>query len=277
MAPLLTRPGSSILPSPRVRGLAPQVPVPLYAAILLLSLALLPGCGKKGALVPPEALVPAPVSDLSVAQKGGRFEVSWTAPSKEVGGSRLTDLAGFLLFKRALLPPSQDCEACPGAYPAPTRIDLDYPKNVRRLGDSFLFDDFDLKKGASYRYKVRSFTRDGAQSGDSNLARRTAVTAPLPPVVEALPSATGVVLAFVALPPEEGSLLGYNIYRAKAGGATPLSPLNREPVTGPTFEDKGVLVGERYSYTVTSLAKVGDETVESAPSNLVEGAIVDRD
>lgn len=255
---------------------------------VVLGLVLLSGCGKKGALIPPEALAPASVSDLAVAQKGGRFQVSWSAPSKEQGGAPLKDLAGFLLFKRMLLPPAQDCETCPSAYSQLAKIDLDYLQGVRRVGNLFLVDDADLKKGKSYQYKVRSFTADGTQSRDSNVARRSAVTAPLPPVLEALSSETGVVLAFVALPPEEGTLIGYNVYRSKiaetpsastsaTAPAELISPLNATPITGTTFEDKGLLVGARYSYIVTTLAAVNGETVESAPSNQAEGAIVDRD
>ena len=250
---------------------------------LILGFALLSGCGKKGALVPPEALAPAPVSDLAIAQKGARFEVTWSAPSREEGGAPLRDLAGFLLFRRTLLPPAEDCEECPGAYSQLARIDLDFPQGVRRIGNRLLVDDYTPKKGKSYQYKVRAFTTGGARSRDSNLARRAAVTPPLPPVVEALSSATGVVLAFVAPPPEEGSLIGYNIYRsrlsasAEATADLTLSPLNAAPVTGTTYEDKEILVGERYSYTVTSLAAVNGETVQSAPSNPAEGGILERD
>ena len=250
---------------------------------VILGLSLLAGCGRKGALVPPEALVPAQVSDLAVAQKGGRFQVSWTAPSKEEGGAPLRDLAGFLLFRRVLLPPAEDCEQCPGAYSQLARVELDYPQGARRTGNRFLIDDADLIKGKSYGYKLRSFTTKGAQSKDSNLARRSAVTPPLPPVLEALSSGSSVVLAFVALPPEEGAPIGYNIYRSASAEAAaeptaaPLAPLNAAPVAGPTFEDKNLLVGVRYSYTVTSLASVNGETVESAPSNTAQGAILDRD
>ena len=60
----------------------------------------LAGCGRKGPLVRPEALIPGPVSDLRTAQKGERFQVSWSPPSREEGGRVLKDLAGFRLFKR---------------------------------------------------------------------------------------------------------------------------------------------------------------------------------
>ena len=243
-----------------------------------LLLASLCGCGKKGALIPPEALVPAPVKTLAVAQTGNYFQLSWSAPTKEQGGGRLKELSGFLLFRRLLLPANLDCEACPGAYAQLARIDLDYLREARRVGDLFLFDDHDLKLGQSYQYKVRSFSADGAQSLDSNRAHRTAVTPPLPPVLEALSSGKGVVLAFVAIPPEQGKLLGYDIYRSRAGQPMPPEPLNSRPVTGNNYEDTALLVGVNYSYAVrTVVAMPNGETVLSALSNPANGAMLERD
>lgn len=243
---------------------------------VMLGLALLSGCGKKGALVPPEALVPAPVSSLAVAQKASRLQVSWNAPTKEQGGAPLKDLAGFQLFKRVVLPPGQDCEECAGAYPQMFKFDLEYLQGARRIGNLFLFDDQDITRGKTYQYKVRSFTADGALSRDSNLARRTVFTPPPPPVAEANFSETGVVLTFSAPQPAEGSLAGYNVYRSKDSSEMPLSPLNSAPLTGPAYQEEDLLVGVRYSYWVTTLATVNGEMVESAPSSPAAGSVIER-
>jgi predicted small lipoprotein YifL len=262
------------------RNNAMRIPRFNTAAVVvsLLILSALTGCGKKGALIPPEALVPAPVSNLAVAQKSGFFQVSWSAPTKEQGGRRLTDLAGFILFRRVLLPAELDCDECPGAYAERARITLDYLGETRQVGNLYLFDDHDLKESVSYQYKVRSFSVEGAESRDSNRAHRTAVTPPLPPVLEALSSSTGVVLAFVAIPPEAGKLLGYNIYRSQKGEPAPLSPLNPKPVSANKYEDKALLLGVHYSYSVRTVAVMpNEELVESAPSNLAEGSMLERD
>ena len=244
--------------------------------VAALALSVAAGCGKKGPLIPPEALLPAPVANLAVAQKGARFQVSWSAPGRQEGGSPLMDLAGFLLLRRMLLPAAEDCDECPGAYSQLARIDLDYPQGIRRVGNLFIYDDFELKKGNSYQYKLRSFTTQAAQSKDSNRTHHRFLAPPPPPVVEALSSTNGVVLAFVAPPPEEGSLIGYNIYRSKKGREMPLSPLNAAPITGTTYEDKVLLVGA-YDYLVTSVVALNGETVESVPSNRVEGSILLQD
>ncbi|ACH40634.2 lipoprotein, putative [Citrifermentans bemidjiense Bem] len=241
--------------------------------ILAATLALLSGCGKKGPLVPPEALVPAPVTNLALAQKDGRFQVRWSAPSKQEGGAALKDLAGFLLFKRVVLPPNDDCEECATAYGEPVKIEIEYPKAAKRSGNFWVYDDRDLTTGKLYQYKLRSFTTAGVQSKDSNRVRRTAAIPPLPPVLEAASSAEAVTLSFVGLPPEQGTPAGYNIYRSKKGEEFPLFPLNATPVTANNYIDHLPQFGVPFSYAVTSVATVGEETVESAPSNVAEGSL----
>lgn len=244
---------------------------------MLIIAAALSGCGKKGPLIPPEGLVPAPIANLALAQKGSAVQVSWSAPGKQEGGGRLQDLGGFLLFRRAVLPPAEDCEDCAGAYRQLARIDLEYPQGARRAGSLWIYDDHDLKQGAVFQYKVRSFTGQGVLSKDSNKARRAVHTPPFPPVLETVPSTEAVMLNFVALPPEEGSLTGYNVYRARKGGELPLTPLNKVPVTGNSYRDDGAVPGVSYDYAVTSVAAVGEVTVESARSNLVSAALQEPD
>lgn len=245
-----------------------------YAFLLSLLIGTLTACGKRGALIPPEALVPAPVSNLAAQQKGNFLQVSWTAPTKEEGGSRLKDLAGFILFRRLPLPAGQDCDECPGAYRELARVDLDFLGQARRDGNRFIYDDFDLKAGQVYQYKVRSRTSEGAESRDSNKVRRTVFTPPLPPVLEAQASADSVTLSFVAIPPEAGKLVGYHVYRSVTGQPVPVNSVNATPISANTFEDKSLLLGQQYSYSVRTVVAMPDgEIVESTPSNVVETSL----
>ena len=102
---------------------------------IVLTTLLLSGCGKKGPLMPPEALAPAAISDLRVAQKGELFQLSWSRPAREAGGGALRDLAGFQLFRREVLTQAEDCEACPDAYRLLKAVDPEYLQEVRRVGD----------------------------------------------------------------------------------------------------------------------------------------------
>ena len=232
----------------------------------------LAGCGKKGPLVPPEALLPASIADLRVEQKGEQFLVSWSRPLKQEGGGALKDLAGFRLFKREVLPPGEDCEECPTAYRLVISVDLEYPRGVAVLGNRYLFIDDDLAAGKAYRYKVLSVKKDGTASRTSNRAGRKKVGFPLPPVLKAASSLSGVVLEWVNVPPPaNGRIEGYNVYRKQSGETTYRSPLNGTPVREATFEDKRLELGKRYDYAVRTVAAVEGETVESLPSNEVHG------
>jgi predicted small lipoprotein YifL len=246
--------------------------------VLLVLALLLTGCGRKGPLIPPEALVPAAISDLKVAQQGELFQISWTRPAKEEGGGPLRDLAGFRLFKREVLPAAEDCEECPSAYRLLKAVDPEYLQEVRRSGDLFLFSDAELRQGKTYQYKAVSLKKDGTMSRESNKARRKKVEPPLPPVLQAKSTPTGVLLEFVAIPfPEDGVIQGYNIYRRPQGEVMPLRPLNAAPVSGNTFEDLHPERGTVYSYAVRTVALVDGEGVESISSNETEGALTAPD
>ena len=234
---------------------------------------LLSGCGKKGPLVPPEALVPAAISDLRVEQKGERFLVLWSSPTRQEGGRALRGLAGFRLFRRDLLPPGEDCEECPEAYRLLTNIDLDYPRGGVVGGNSGLYYDDALTIGKSYRYKVIAAGKDGSLSRPSNKADRKKVAPPPPPVLQALATPIGVRLTWQApAAPASGRIEGYNVYRKRSGESFPLSPLTGVPLKETFYEDGNVEQEARYIYVVRAIALTDGVTVESDPSNEVESA-----
>jgi hypothetical protein len=47
-------------------------------------------------------------------------------------------------------------------------------------------------------------------------------------------------------------------------------PVNRAPVTGPSWDDQGVEFGTTYRYRATTLVKTDGDLVESDPSPEVE-------
>ncbi len=242
----------------------------LVIGVVALALA---GCGRKGPLVPPEAMVPAAIGDLGLAQQGERFIVSWTQPGREEGGGPLKDLAGFRVFRREVLPPGEDCEECPTAYRLIRAVDPEYLEDVVRAGNTYTFVDTGLETGKTYQYKVVAFKTDGSESKQSNLARRKKVVPPLPPVVQATSTPTSVILFWEPVAVAKNtSLLGYRVYRKKAGSAA-AEPLTGKPMQETSFEDLRLERGEAYMYTVRTVAKVDGETVESAPSNEVSGAL----
>ncbi len=243
-------------------------------SLLVFVVLILAGCGRKGPLMAPEALAPAPIGDLRVEQKGAQFQVSWSRPAEELGGRPLRDLARFQLFRREVLPPGEDCEECPDAYRLLKSVDLEFLQGVAMVGPRYIYADSDLAEGKTYRYKAVSLKRDGTTSRISNRADRKKVTPPLPPVLKETSSLSGVVLEWSGgAPPVNGQIAGYAIYRKQSGETHYLNPLTGAPVKETVFEDTQLEWGKRYDYVVRTVAVVAGETVESDPSNEVKGAL----
>ncbi len=236
---------------------------------------LLAGCGKRGPLVAPEALVPAAINDLSVEQKGNRFLVCWSRPGKEEWGGPLENLAGFRLFRRDVLPPDQDCETCPNAYRQVKIIDPEYLQDVIQIGSRYCLFDSDLLNAKAYQYKVVSFKKDGVISRDSNKVRRTKAVPPSAPEITAIQTPDGITLQWKSpAPVTGGSLTGYYIYRKEANEVMPLSPIAMVKSDTTRFADPHMEFGKVYYYAVRSVAKIGTELVESDLSNEVEGKFI---
>jgi predicted small lipoprotein YifL len=235
---------------------------------------LIAACGKKGPLIPPEAFVPSPIADLKVEQKGNAFVVCWTPPGKEESGRPLKDLARFLIFKREVLPPGEDCEECPTAYRMLRDVDLEYLQDVRRVGSSLCLIDSDLVAGQIYQYKAVSLEKSGAASRDSNKVRRKYLQPTPAPTLKASSSPTGVLLEWTVQGQTiYGTVAGYNIYRRQSGGTMPFSAINDKPVQENHIEDMSLEPGMHYQYVVRTIIKVDGETVESVPSNEVTGEL----
>jgi predicted small lipoprotein YifL len=239
---------------------------------------LITGCGRKGALVPPEALLSAPVNDLKVTQRGESFQLSWSIPERNEGGTPAGELAFFRLFKREILPPEEDCEACTDAYHVLSDVDLEYLRNARRSGKRLFLSDAAVVAGKTYQYKVVSNMKDGASSGDSNKSRLTKVV-PLPaPSLKLFSTPTSILLHWegTALP-TNGSTTGYNIYRWRADGLPAISPLNGAPLATPYYEDFRLDRGVTYIYNVRSVVESGGSILEGMPSNEERGALAEPD
>ncbi|MGA7826281.1 MAG: fibronectin type III domain-containing protein [Geobacteraceae bacterium] len=240
---------------------------------LLIGLVLLiTACGKRGPLVAPEALVPAPINNLTVDQKGNRFLVCWSRPGKEEWGGALEDLAGYRVFRRDVLPPDQDCEECADAYRQVKLVDPEYLQDVLQSGSRYCMFDSDLVDKQTYQYKVVSFEKDGATSRSSNKVRRTKLIPPAAPQLFTKKTSDSIILQWktpATIPGE--TLAGFTIYRRESNQVMPLSPIAMVPAGSNSFADPNMEHGVLYHYAVRTLAKIGPDQVESELSNVVEG------
>jgi predicted small lipoprotein YifL len=232
----------------------------------------LAGCGKKGPLIPPEAQVPAAIADLSVRQQGKLVLTSWTAPGKSVRGKGLEGIASFRIFRREVLPPGEDCEACPGQYREVKTVDPQYLQGVERSGNRFSYTEALPTDRRVWQYRVVAVDRDGAESLPSNPARFSAIEPPLPPRLSAVSSIEGIHLSWEPVRPTDGKVAGYLLFRRKATDPA-FNLLARLPAAETKYEDVRVELGVPYRYTLRSIVEARGAQAESDPSPEVEGKI----
>jgi len=232
----------------------------------LLTTVFLSGCGRKGPLIPPEALVPAPVTNLQVIQRGDAFRVSWSAPTREVSKRPLQGGLRFLLYRHTVLPPKEDCTVCPDAWKLLGEIDPAVPGSVEKNGNLLTYIDQDLLPERAYQYRVQAVDVSGGISRAVTLPPRQRVTPPFPPVLQVAPGTTGVHLEFVApTTASRETSVSYLLFRRE--GESPVRQLTVSPLPVVTFEDTTVRLGATYRYTARTVATIAGQTVESNDSN----------
>ena len=235
-------------------------------------------CGKKGPLIYPDLLVPAAPSEVSAQQSGSSVKLSFVLPSKDLAGQNITGLSGVTIFKRdEQTGQSPGCSTCTTDFNLFKKLNLDFlPPDIRRYGNLLMLLDGDVQTGRTYSYRISVITKDNQEGSPSVPAITVMLAAPLPPVVQVISQPTEILLEFVGLPPLEGVIKGYNVYRTRKGEAFPLLSLNREPLTGNRFTDVGLERATSYLYGVRTVVRLpSGGRVESSLSNEVEGRLKD--
>ena len=238
--------------------------------LILLLLILLAGCGKKGPVRPLKQPLPTAPEALSVQQKGGRFLVSWRPPVRNQDGSELTNLEKFKIYKmRYEL--ADDCPECRDTSVLLQEVDLDYLRDVLRIGDRLYLWDDELETGFGYQYRVVPFNTRGREGAHARL--RVPFVAPPPPPVRLTAESHDRMVRLRWQPPvevpAEAERLGFNLYRREGGEAFPLLPVNREIQFEPAFEDYSVENGRTYEYAVRTVIRSFGARVESQLSGTV--------
>lgn len=247
--------------------------------VLVVGLSLMAtACGKKGALIYPDMLVPAAPAAVTALQSGSVVKLQFALPDKDRAGRPVKGVAGVKISRRAAEAARKDvCRSCMTDYRLFQTLYLDHlPANTQRFGNRLVVLDGDVGAGNTYSYSIVPFTADGVD-GASSPAADVRVAAPLPaPVlkIESLP--TEVRLQISSQPLISGSLLGYNLYRSSIATARSYQPLNREPLKGSEYVDGVLERGVKYRYTVRALIMLASgDIAESAESIEVEGMLKD--
>lgn len=246
--------------------------------LLVLALATLSGCGKRGASLPPEPRGPLPPSAVEARQEGERIRVTFTpAPPRGPKPSELP--AGADLVRVAYAPglkPPLDPAAFRRIGEIVASTDLPaLPAGSRAWIEDPTLPDLDARgEGWTLRYAVQVRDRRGRTS--ALVAAPDLVPASVPSAPSALAAAAdpeGVRLTWIA-PPEPGA--GFNIYRGEESSAPAERPINSAPIAESSYLDRDVRVNATYAYEVRAAAAPGPPFRESASSNRVVLRTEDR-
>ena len=137
----------------------------LGGLIVLLSI----GCGKKGEPRAPELATPQLIKNLTAKPDRSGIVLTWSRPTEYVDGKPLTDLTGFVIFRKDLSP---TCPECPVPYRPLTAVNVeDREKFVKQK--QYRFIDENVQSQMIYRYRVSSQLKDGSLSNPSNEVEAT--------------------------------------------------------------------------------------------------------
>jgi hypothetical protein len=122
------------------------------------------GCGKKGEPRAPELAMPELIRNLTAKPDRSGIVLTWSRPTEYVDGRPLTDLTGFVIFRKDL---SLSCPECPVPYRPLTAVNVeDREKFVKQK--QYRFIDESAQAQMIYRYRVSSQLKDGSLSNPSN-------------------------------------------------------------------------------------------------------------
>jgi hypothetical protein len=121
--------------------------------------------------------------------------------------------------------------------------------------------------GSPYRYFVQALMGELQQSEVSATVSITPTDTFPPAAPVGLMAVAGVnSIELVWQRNTEDDFAGYHVYRSTDGA--PPQPI-AGPLDAPTFSDRTVEIGKRYSYTVTATDRNGNESAHAAPAEAV--------
>ncbi|PLX73749.1 MAG: hypothetical protein C0615_10435 [Desulfuromonas sp.] len=235
-------------------------------ACLIPLLFIITACGVKGDLRPKGEPIPNAPTAFSFRQQGETFLLHWKSPTTNQDGSLLKGLAGFRVDLYTYTP-VQYCQECRDQQTI-AEIDIGYPTPAVIQANKFYLRESGIEAGRGYRYRVYPVSTNG-QTGLAAEAKRIAAIPPYPPdAVSITAFDRGIKLDWFLSEP--GEIAGVNIYRAVGDELLSPEPINPQPVAGTSFESFGLENGTRYRFALRTVTKVGDNSIESTLSEVVE-------
>lgn len=239
-------------------------------------------CAIQGPPLPPRVERPQQVSDLSVAQKGRTFELSFTLPTLATDRERLTKPMDIEIFESVTplgaAPAPFSESASPAAILKPAEV------HPLMLGGKVVYPwkltdkEYSSSLGGTYSFAIRGVTygfRHRVLSGRlSDVARATLLDVSGP--VQNLRARTtekSIELEWSApartlTGAQPVTLVGYRVYRSPSG--KPGSFALRTATTSPAYSDSDFTFGQTYFYEVQARFERGHAAAESEESPATE-------
>ncbi|MBU0681902.1 MAG: hypothetical protein KKD73_10835 [Proteobacteria bacterium] len=244
----------------------------LSALVIIGSLLLFVGCGRKTPAIPPQAVIAAAITDLRSQLDDRAVTLTWTYPRLSENGARIENIRTFMVYK-AQIPAVDYCSGCPVIY------DHEFEVNARLLepGDKVTFRDTELEAGNFYVYMVRANSGWRILSKDSNriaFARQQPLLAPQDVQVDIGDSSLTLSWSPVKTRADGSPVTGlqYQVYRSQDN--TSFRPLGL-PAPGLSYIDPAVSNGRTYFYQIRAVLAAGDIMTLGSASKTAIGVPVD--
>jgi len=241
--------------------------------LLMSTLILSSGCGKKGTMLYPDQLIAQPPQQVAIEQSGASLRLSFDLPTRDLAGRKLEGLEAVQIARCVYR--DNDCVSCQDQFVDLQKIDLVFPAPAQRLGNRIVWADSDIRKGERYQYRLKMLQKGGVAGGVATSVFVGIQPAPPSPVVKARAVFGGLIIVELeGKPPLDTSLAGYRLYRAD--GKAPVQPLATLAAGTSRYEDQAVQHGVVYHYGARMVVKREDGVIaESESSELVSISVVD--
>ena len=233
-------------------------------------------CGYKDKPVPPQHIVPQPISDLKYQLSSKGATLSWTYPKETVTGQDLTRISNFKLY-RAVVPVEEYCKTCPVPYQSP--IDVPGGAMPDQGGRTASYQMTVLRPGNLYFFKVRSRTGWWSESEDSNMVTFLWNTPPMAPegiIIQAGDEKNTLRWNPVNRHQDSSPIseqVRYQIHRSVDGG---VFAKVGEPAATTSYTDTQVENGKSYAYQVQTVSVYQEGAVAGGMSATVEASPTDK-
>lgn len=151
-------------------GVARVIAIGIVVVVVVGAAIGLPGCGVKSAPIPPEYARPERILDLRAEADAGGIKLTWSRPTRYVGGHSMRDLSAFVI-KRA-----------DGDGPMTALVKIPVADQERfRLEEEFSYLDGEARMGNRYRYTVTAEAAGSYHGDPSNEVEFTRIKPPAAP------------------------------------------------------------------------------------------------